>query len=55
MAGESLAQRLEAAMALHRALAGLWYLARGEAPPTALETGPGSGQTSAPRDGLQKS
>jgi aminoglycoside phosphotransferase (APT) family kinase protein len=48
IAGGRLAERLDAALALHRALGGLWYLARGEAPPTALETGAGSGQTSRP-------
>ena len=46
--GGQLAERLRAALALHRALGGLWYLARGEALPTVLETGAGSGQTSRP-------
>jgi aminoglycoside phosphotransferase (APT) family kinase protein len=45
---EGLAARLDAALALHRALGGLWYLARGEEPPAALESGAGSGHTSAP-------
>jgi len=46
--GDRLLYRLEAALALHRALGALWYLARHEEPPAALETGAGSGQTSAP-------
>lgn len=48
---DTLGSRLEAALHLHRALGGLWYLARGEELPAALESGAGSGQTSAPRDG----
>lgn len=44
-----LGTRLEAALALHRALGALWYLARGECVPAVLVSGTGSGQTSAPR------
>jgi len=47
--GERLAARFDAALALHRALGSLWYLARGESPPAVLETGAASGHTSAPR------
>lgn len=45
---DQLEARLAAALALHRALGALWYLARGEEPPPALESSAGSGQTSAP-------
>jgi aminoglycoside phosphotransferase (APT) family kinase protein len=43
-----LAERLDAALALHRALAVLWYLARGECVPPVLVSGTGSRHTSAP-------
>lgn len=46
---ERLTARLDAALALHRALGALWFLARGEAVPAILASGAGSGQTSAPR------
>jgi hypothetical protein len=48
----ALHERLEAAVALQRALGGLWYLARGEAVrgplAAALASGAGSGQTTGP-------
>lgn len=53
--GERLDGRLDAALTLHRALGVLWYMARGEAPPAALASWAGSGQTTPPRDGARKS
>lgn len=45
---QRLESRLQASLALHRALGRLWYLARGECVPSVLVSGTGSGHTSAP-------